>query len=206
MSGPYHTSACPDLRMYQQIRGNIQKNHYPEKVASHHEWLGAGIMAKELVPIIFTCVTWRPMLHHRHIEFQYDNKGFVAAISKGSSKDTIVMHLLRSVWFSSHTWTSPLQLHTYQVWWTQFLLWKVFKRNQPASPTQPCLCSQLTYHSWSSILSPARSRLGFPSIPTAVPRNLIITSPDISTLLTQQYEYLLISHPKHLWCKKGAAK
>ena len=35
------------------------------------------------------------MLRHRHIEFQYDNEKFVAAISKGSSKDTIVMHLLR---------------------------------------------------------------------------------------------------------------
>ena len=39
---------------------------------------------------------------------------------------------------------------------------------------------------------PARSQLGFPSIPTAVPRNLIITSPDISALLTQQHEYLHI--------------
>ena len=27
-------------------------------MASHYEWLGTGIMAKELVPIIFTCVTW----------------------------------------------------------------------------------------------------------------------------------------------------
>ena len=70
-------------------------------MASHHEWLGTGIMAKELVPIIFTCVTYRPMLRHRHIEFQYDNEGFVAAISKGSSKDTIVMHLLHSLWYSS---------------------------------------------------------------------------------------------------------
>ena len=55
-------------------------------MAYHHEWLGTGIMAKELVPIIFTCVTRRPMLCHRHIDFQYDNEGFVAAISKGSSK------------------------------------------------------------------------------------------------------------------------
>ena len=43
-------------------------------------------MAKELVPIIFTCVTWVPVLRHRHIDFQYDNEGFAAAISKGSSK------------------------------------------------------------------------------------------------------------------------
>ena len=63
------------------------------------EWSGVGIMAKELVPIIFTCVTWGPMLRHRHINFQCDNEGLVAAISKGSSKDTIVMHLLCSLWF-----------------------------------------------------------------------------------------------------------
>ena len=63
------------------------------------EWSSVGIMAKELVPIIFTCVTWGTMLRHHHINFQCDNEGLVAAINKGSSKDTLVMHLLRSLWF-----------------------------------------------------------------------------------------------------------
>ena len=62
-------------------------------------WSDEMIMIKELVPIILTCVTWGHMLHHHHINFQCDNKGLVAAISKGSSKDTIVMHLLHSLRF-----------------------------------------------------------------------------------------------------------
>ena len=53
----------------------------------------------ELVPIIFTYITWGPTLHHHHINFQCDNEGLVAAISKGSSNDIIMMHLLRSLWF-----------------------------------------------------------------------------------------------------------
>ena len=62
------------------------------------EWSGEGIMVKELVPFIFTCVTWDLcyIVHHHYIIFQCDNEGLVAAIS---SKDTIVMHLLRSLWF-----------------------------------------------------------------------------------------------------------
>ena len=63
------------------------------------EWLNVGIMAKELVPILFTCVTWGNKLRHRSISFQCDNESLVAAINKGSSKDALVMHLLRCLWF-----------------------------------------------------------------------------------------------------------
>ena len=101
--------------------------------------------------------TYATPIHH--IEFQYDNEGFVAAISKGSSKDIVVMHLLRSLWFSSHTWTSPLQLHTYQVWWTQFLLWKV---SLPVQPSHVSVANSLTTLDLPYCL-PSRSRLGFPS-------------------------------------------
>ena len=63
------------------------------------EWSCIGIMAKELVPIIFTSVTWGTMLCHHHINFQCDNEGLVVAVNKDSSKDTLVMHLLHSLWF-----------------------------------------------------------------------------------------------------------
>ena len=48
------------------------------------KWSDVGIMAKELVPIILTCIAWGHMLRHHHINFQCENKGLVAAISKGS--------------------------------------------------------------------------------------------------------------------------
>ena len=56
-------------------------------------------MAKELVPIILTCVAWGTQLSKHHINFQCDNASLVAAINKGSSKDQFVMHLLRCLWF-----------------------------------------------------------------------------------------------------------
>ena len=58
------------------------------------EWYEIGIMAKELVPIIFTCIVWGPHLCKHHINFQCDNVNLVIAINKGLSKDKFVMHLL----------------------------------------------------------------------------------------------------------------
>ena len=31
------------------------------------------MMAKELVPVIFSCAAWDPLLTRRPVEFQYDN-------------------------------------------------------------------------------------------------------------------------------------
>ena len=63
------------------------------------EWQDIGIMAKELVPIIFTCIVWGSQLSKHHVNFQCDNANLVIAINKGSSKDKFVMHLLRSLSF-----------------------------------------------------------------------------------------------------------
>ena len=63
------------------------------------EWQNMGIMAKGLVPIILTCIVWGPYLSRRHINFQCDNANMVISINKGSSKDKLVMHLLRSLSF-----------------------------------------------------------------------------------------------------------
>ena len=61
-------------------------------------WISCNIMAKELVPIILSCGVWGRYLTRRRILFQCDNYSLVAAISKGSSKDPLVMHLLRCLW------------------------------------------------------------------------------------------------------------
>ena len=57
-------------------------------------------MAKELVPIIFTCIVWGPCLSKHHINFQCDGANLIIAINKGSSKEKFVMHLLLSLLFS----------------------------------------------------------------------------------------------------------
>ena len=49
--------------------------------------------------MIISCMVWSPLLKQRSTEFYCNNQGLVAAINKGSSKDAVVMHLLRCLWF-----------------------------------------------------------------------------------------------------------
>ena len=63
------------------------------------DWVSIGIMAKELILILFSCVVWGPVLSRKQIEFKCDNRALVEAINKGSSNDSMVFHLLRSLWF-----------------------------------------------------------------------------------------------------------
>ena len=62
-------------------------------------WKEVNIMAKELMPIIISCMVWGPHLAKRKVLFQCDNKSLVMAIQKGSTKDPITMHLLCALWF-----------------------------------------------------------------------------------------------------------
>ena len=67
------------------------------------KWSTIGVMAKELIPILFSCVAWGAQLSEKHINFQCDNASLVAAINKGSSKDLLVMYLLRCLcFFAAH--------------------------------------------------------------------------------------------------------
>ena len=63
------------------------------------EWSDVGIMANELIPILFTCIIWGAQLSKHHVNFQCDNESLVIAINKGSSKHKLVMHLLWCLWF-----------------------------------------------------------------------------------------------------------
>ena len=64
-----------------------------------HDWMPIPIMAKELVPIILCCAVWGVQMRRKVVLFQCDNNAVVAAVKKGSSKDPLVMHLLRALWF-----------------------------------------------------------------------------------------------------------
>ena len=62
-------------------------------------WAPISIMAKELVPILLSCVIWGSILAKHKVLFQCDNLSLVDTIHKGSSKDKVVMYLLRCLWF-----------------------------------------------------------------------------------------------------------
>jgi len=56
-------------------------------------------MAKELVPVVLSFAVWDLSLVKQEVLLQCDNLSLVNAINKGSSKDPIVMHFLRCLWF-----------------------------------------------------------------------------------------------------------
>ena len=57
------------------------------------EWQPFGTIAKELVPIICSCVVWVSQLARKSILIQCDNLSLVMAINKGSCRDKLVMQL-----------------------------------------------------------------------------------------------------------------
>ena len=56
-------------------------------------------MVKELDPILISCAIWGPLLARKSVLFKCDNTGVVAVIRKGSAREPLVMHLLRTLWF-----------------------------------------------------------------------------------------------------------
>ena len=52
-------------------------------------WAPMSIMAKELVPILLSCVVWGSILAKHRALFQCDNLSLVDAIRKASSKDEV---------------------------------------------------------------------------------------------------------------------
>ena len=56
-------------------------------------------MAKEMVPIVLSCAALGKLLSKQKVEFRCDNRSLVDAITKGSSKKGMVMHLHKSLWF-----------------------------------------------------------------------------------------------------------
>lgn len=73
-----------------------------------HEWLQhmwdkeckhQHIAAKELIPITATCAIWGPRWQSQCVLVQCNNIAVVHVITARSSKDKVLMHLLRCIHF-----------------------------------------------------------------------------------------------------------
>ena len=65
------------------------------------EWLSIPITAKELAPIVVASMLWGLGWYGQRVQFVCDNMAVVACVNSGSSKDSLVVHLLRALWFVS---------------------------------------------------------------------------------------------------------
>lgn len=68
-----------------------------------------SIAVKELLPILYALVLWGKQWEGQRIECLCDNMAVVAVINSGRAKDTILMHLLRCLFFVSASF--QVQVH-----------------------------------------------------------------------------------------------
>lgn len=69
-------------------------------------WQGIGIAAKELLPIVMA--VWGPQWSHQIVKVLCDNMAVVEILKKRTSKDPLIMHLLRSLHFLNARWDIAL--------------------------------------------------------------------------------------------------
>ena len=61
------------------------------QLAWSKEWAWMDIMAKEFMPIVLSCAVWGPLLSGSNVEFKCDNSSVMDSITKGSSKELMVI-------------------------------------------------------------------------------------------------------------------
>ena len=62
-------------------------------------WSSVHITVKELVPIVVACALWGDQWRGATVSYRCDNAAVVSIVNSGSSKDALVMHLMRSLFF-----------------------------------------------------------------------------------------------------------
>ena len=64
-------------------------------------WMDIPITPKELAPIVLAAMLWGHLWHGQQVQFVGNDMAVVACITSGSSRDQLVMHLLRPLWLIS---------------------------------------------------------------------------------------------------------
>ena len=90
--------ALPDFTVYSDVSGSgaIWGNRWLQ-----WEWEGTWadhqIAIKELIPIVVTCAVWDHQWQNKQVLVMSDNMAVVEVISALSSRDSTIMHLLRTM-------------------------------------------------------------------------------------------------------------
>ena len=69
------------------------------QLAWEAEWLDKSIAAKELVRIVIACASWGNQWSGRSVLIKCDNMSVVQVVAALSSRDPLLMHLLRLLYF-----------------------------------------------------------------------------------------------------------
>ena len=75
--------------------GAFSQDHGWFQLEWPHTWDTAHIAAKELVPIVVAAAIWGPAWHRRQVSFRSDNMSVVEVLRSGTTREPLLMHLLR---------------------------------------------------------------------------------------------------------------
>ena len=103
-----HTKAPPDVTFYTDASGNwgcaAVELPYWFHLQWPQSWLQNSIAIKELLPIVMAVAIWGRRWAKKHVLCRCDNMAVVNILHSRSSKDPIIMHLLRSLHFFLAHW------------------------------------------------------------------------------------------------------
>ena len=69
------------------------------KWATAAAWKGIPITQKEVLPAVLACTVWGHQWKAKRLQLYCDNEAAVAVLNAGYSRDPLIMHLLRSLFF-----------------------------------------------------------------------------------------------------------
>lgn len=96
-------SRSPDLELFTDASGGLGFGIYFQGHWLNGSWPShlsdRSIQWKELYPIALACLLWGPLWRGKKLLFHCDNQSVVDVWAKGSSRDPLLMHLVRSIFF-----------------------------------------------------------------------------------------------------------
>ena len=108
-------------------------------------WLEESISTKELLPIVLACTVWGPRWQQKQVLVQTDNMAVVHIINTQTSRDQVIMHLVRCLHFICAFY--EIQLRAVHLAGSANIaadalsrnLMQVFRKAVPAAETLPTL-------------------------------------------------------------------
>ena len=98
-----HTDTPADIDLFTDASGSwgcgaVWSPHWFQAPWSS-AWLEVNIATKELVPIVLAAAIWGRQWAHKHVRVWSDNMAVVHVLHSRTSKDSVIMHLLRCLHF-----------------------------------------------------------------------------------------------------------
>ena len=102
-----HWTKSPDLELFTDASGSLGYGIFFMGHWISEPWppqlQDRSIQWKELYPIAIACLLWGQQWSGKKLLFHCDNQAVVDIWASGTSRDPLIMHLVRSIFFSAAT-------------------------------------------------------------------------------------------------------